>query len=165
MRQLSVRAVDLSRQTLGRSVVWWSLCAPDRRLLLAAAVGLSLASVAGLGLWQWQVARTEDLVSQLAVAQAEQLRDAQRAAADAGKAGSSPAPWWTHLSRTTPAGEPLHAHELLTSHAVSAAAEREVQLSKLSFRAQAVVAGSPYRSSLMQAEVRGRYPQLKGWLR
>uniref|UniRef100_UPI001B87B62A hypothetical protein n=1 Tax=Ideonella azotifigens TaxID=513160 RepID=UPI001B87B62A len=26
-------------------------------------------------------------------------------------------------------------------------------------------AGSPYRSSLMQAEVRGRYPQLKGWLR
>ncbi|WP_343997015.1 hypothetical protein, partial [Ideonella azotifigens] len=158
LHQLSVRAVDLGRQTLGRSVVWWSLCARDRRLLLVAAVGLSTAAVASLGVWQWQAERTEELGSRLALVQAEQLRDAQRAAADAGKANSLPAPWWTHLSRTTPDGEPLHPHELLTSHAVSAA-EREVQLSKLSFRAQAAVAGSPYRSSLMQAEVRGRYPQ------
>jgi len=76
-----------------------------------------------------------------------------------------PAPWWTHLSRTTADGEPVHAHELLTGHAVSVAAEREVHLSKLSFRAQAAAAGSPYRSSLMQAEIRGRYSQVKGWLR
>ena len=156
------RLIDKLPNPLARSTLWWLLTAADRRWIAGAAIGIALlgASV-GLLAW-WQERAIGQARRELVEAQREQALAAQQAADSAKARAEVRAPWWTLLPAAA-AGE-RSAAEQLSADALALGPELGVQVQRLTFGSPAHAEGAPYRSTAVQAEVRGSYADIKRWI-
>jgi len=147
---------------LARWPAWWRLPVEDRRWIAGAALASGLILLAGGAAWWWQSTARVAARQSLAEAQREQAAAQQRIADAARAAAAASAPWWTLLP-TSPAGERSPV-EQLSADALMLAPKLGVQLQRLSFSPLPATDGAPYRSTTVQAELRGPYPDVKRWL-
>ena len=145
---------------------WWRLVDVDRRWLLASAGVIATMLALGGFAHHWQSTQTTDTAAQLAAAQRNQTEATQRAAQQAAARAGQPQPWWTKLSSSAATAEPTPrtAPEQLSADALALAPKLNVQVLRLTFTPPAQVTGAPYRSTTVQAEVKGPYADIKRWL-
>jgi hypothetical protein len=154
--------LDKLPNPLAGSPLWWRLAAADRRWIAGAAVStvLVLAS-AGMLAW-WQDRAIVQARLELSAAEHEQALAAQQAEASAKARSEAKAPWWTLLP-AAPAGE-RSAAEQLSADVLALGPQLGVQVQRLTFGAPTHAEGAPYRSTAVQAEVRGSYADIKRWI-
>jgi len=141
---------------------WWCLPAEDRRWIAGAALASGLILLAAGAAWWWQSTALAAARQSLAEAQREQAAAQQRVAHAARSAASAPVPWWTLLP--SPLGGERSPAEQLSADALMLAPKLGLQLQRLSFSPLPATDGAPYRSTSVQAELRGPYPDVKRWL-
>jgi len=147
---------------LARWPPWWRLLAEDRRWIAGAALACGSILLAAGAAWWWQSTALAAARQSLAEAQREQAAAQQRIADAARAAASAPAPWWTLLP-ASPGSERSPADQL-SADALMLAPKLGVQLQRMSFSPLPTTDGAPYRSTTVQAELRGPYPDVKRWL-
>jgi hypothetical protein len=121
-----------------------------------------LIALAGVAAWQWQALQLRAARQAYESTRADAAQ-AERKAAEAARAASLvPGPWWMRL----PSAD-LHqrnAAEQLTADALESAPKVGVQVLRLNLAPLPPVVGTPYRSTSVQAELRGHYPDVKRWM-
>ena len=146
---------------------WWRLVDVDRRWLQASAATIATMLALGALAHHWQSTQTADAAAQLAAAQHDQTEAAQRESQQAAARAGQPQPWWTKLSSSAATAEPTtprSAPEQLSADTLALALKLNVQVLRLQFTPPAQVTGAPYRSTTVQAEVKGPYGDIKRWL-
>lgn len=152
---------------LARWPAWWRLSMSDRQWLLAAVA--IIVAMLGFGTWvhHWQSATTTDTAHLLSAAQRDQTEGARRESQEARERATAPRPWWAELSSSADRGEVSSARsapEQLSADALALAPRLNVQVQRLTFAPPAQLSGAPYRSTVVQAEVKGPYADIKRWL-
>lgn len=142
--------------------LWWRLVRSDRQWALGSIVAAIVMLLAGglAGYGQSKVGA--DMTSALAGTQRDQADARQRAARQTSDRAMQPRPWWSQLPEAV-AGE-RSAAEQLSADALAMAPKLGVQVQRLTFAPPSQVAGSPYRGTAVQIEVRGRYADIKRWI-
>jgi hypothetical protein len=162
LRGARLAILDSMSGPLSNSPWWWRLSATDRRWVAGAAACLALLCSAAAACAWWQSRATAEAQLQLTQAQHEQALAAQRAAQDERARAEAKAPWWTRVPSAATAQR--SAAEQLSADALALAPKLGVQVQRLTFGAPSHTEGAPYRSTSVQAEVRGSYADIKRWI-
>jgi hypothetical protein len=159
---MMAKPFKLSTILIPSSPWWWRLTAADRRWVTVAAASLGfLLALTAMATW-WQLHAYRHVTQQLADARRAQALMAQEADANAKARAQIKPPWWT-LVPASPTGE-RSAAEQLSADALALGPKLGVQVQRLTFGSPAHAEGARYRSTAVQAEVRGSYADIKRWI-
>lgn len=142
-------------------LAWWRLHASDRRWVLMCAAALFVLTASGMVAWLTQGAARTSALHALTEAEAKLAESRRIATQRAAASVPDRPPWWAQLGRGNGAGGEGAATEKLSADALALADKVGVQVVRMSFSRDQSESPPMYRRTVVQLELKGRYPGVK----